>query len=125
MAVPYCSEGNTDRNAPSQHPIRPPQELRDKWKKEAPLGHVADYLIAQAAQWAWNQREPEIQAAADAELEACIRHLDVKGHHPTVLDDLRAARRARPLSWKERLLKAIGDGEKIEALRLLEALPDE
>ena len=28
MAVPYYSEGNTDRNPPSQHPIGPPQAIR-------------------------------------------------------------------------------------------------
>jgi hypothetical protein len=128
MAVPYYSEGNTDRNPPSQHPISPPQELRDKWRKEAPWDYrdyiqLSDYLIAQAAQWAWDQREPEIQARVDAELEACCEWLNY--NHPSVSTcHLREARRPKPLSWKERLLKAISDGEKIEALKLLEALPD-
>jgi hypothetical protein len=35
MAVPYCSEGNSDRNPPNQHPISPPPELVVQWCEEA------------------------------------------------------------------------------------------
>jgi len=141
MAVPYCSEGNTDRNPPSQHPISPPQELRDRWLDEAPDNSVYDYLIDKSSQWGWDQRAPEIQAAEDAELEACIRHLDLRGHHSTVLNDLRAARRPKPpsaIEQAESLIERHEDGwvpspaqwhvireGLAEGRRALEALPDE
>ena len=119
------------------------QELRDKWKKEAPLGHVADYLIAQAAQWAWNQREPEIQAAVDAEREACCEWLrtgpygaSIACHAEQMISDLRAARRPKHPSLKEQALnelsrlmsKQVGmfDGKPFDTIRqALETLPDE
>ena len=135
MAVPYISEGSTDRNPPSQYPISPPQELVQKWINEEP-GIYAEHIAARSAQWGWDQRAPEIQAAADAELEACIRHLNLRGHHSTVLNDLRAARRPKPSTLKERALndlsrlmsKQVGifDGKPFDTIRqALEALPDD
>jgi hypothetical protein len=125
MAVPYCSEGNSDRNPPSQHPISPPRKLRDEWLYEAPGNSNSDFLIDKSAQW-----------GADQELEACIRHLERRAHHPTVLDDLRAARRPKPPSLKEQALndlsllmsKQVGmfDGKPFFTIRkALELLPDE
>jgi hypothetical protein len=119
-----------------QHPVSPPQELRDKWRKEAPWDYrdyiqLSDYLIAQAAQWGWDQREPEIQAAADAELEACCAY--VQGYAECG-DSLRAARRRpKPLSLKEQALALLQPGEtrllnreQQDVIRqALEALPDE
>jgi hypothetical protein len=133
-----------------QHLSSPPQELRGKWRREAPLLPIpfSDYLIAQAAQWAWDQREPEIQAAADAELEACIDVLggqwewDIlsqctgwKEFRDQSEEILRAARRPKPPSLKE---QAIGLFKHRELhrdmvfnpqdvntiLQALEALPD-
>jgi hypothetical protein len=101
-----------------QHPSSPPAELRVKWRKEAPWDYrdydqLSDYIIAQAAQWAWDQREPEIQAAADAELEACCEWLRTGPHRPLIachaeqmISDLRAARRPKP-SLKEQALEAL------------------
>jgi hypothetical protein len=94
-----------------QHPSSPPEELRRQWMDECRGTYYPDFqhLIDRAAQWAWDQREPEIQAAADAELEACLRHFEhFEDHwHPqSVIDDLRAARRPKP-SLKEQALEAL------------------
>ena len=70
---------------------------------------LAQLVADKATRWAWDQREPEIQAAADAELEACLRHFEhFEDHwHPqSVIDDLRAARRPKP-SLKEQALEAL------------------
>ena len=142
MAVPYCSEGNTDRNAPSQHPISPPPpELVQLWWEEAiDLQKIpyTEHIAARAAQWGWDQRAPEIQAAADAELEACCaRQFRIYGNRAA--DDLRAARRPKPPSLKQQGLEAleahfaaIEAGEpayrpayKATIRRALEALPDD
>jgi hypothetical protein len=128
---------------PQQHPSSPPQELRVKWRKEAPWDYpdyiqtddLSDYLIAQAAQWAWDQREPEIQAAADAELEACLHHLRTEWYPQAVIDDLRVARRPEPPSLKAQALEQLGCiqtdlnkfgmGISTETIRrAIEALPD-
>jgi hypothetical protein len=125
-----------------QHPSSPPQELRVKWRKEAPWDYrdydqLSDYIIAQAVQWAWDQREPEIQAAAEAELEACLHHLHAEWYPQAVIDDLRAARRPKP-SLKEQALEALKahfdameagvpgyrPAHKAIIRRALEALPD-
>ena len=92
-----------------QHPSSPPQELRDKWRKEAPSDYrdyneLLDYIIAQASQWAWDRREPEIQAAADAELKACCAW--VQGYAECG-DSLRATRRPKPPSLKQQALEAL------------------
>ena len=90
---------------------------------------LAQRVADKAAQWAWDQREPEIQAAADAELEACCAW--VQGYAECG-DSLRAVRRPKPPSLKQRALKAHnrarcgsslpGDSDII--LHALEALPD-
>jgi hypothetical protein len=87
-----------------EHPITPPQELRDKWLDEAPNTSVYDYLIDSAAQW-----------GADQELEACCTFLEKE--YPWAIEterectnaskDLRAARRLKPPSLKEQALEAL------------------
>ena len=94
------------------HPITPPPELIEQWVAEACpecrltydefTGESIEILATRAAQW-----------GADQELEACLRHLDAKGHHPTVLDALRAARRPKPPSLKE---QALAELEKVDML---------
>ena len=60
----------------NQHPISPPRELVQQWWEEAvdylPTQKVAPYIAKRAAQWGWDHRAPQIQEAADAELEACL-----------------------------------------------------
>jgi hypothetical protein len=91
-----------------QHLSSPPQELRKQWMDEVRGTYYPDFqhLIDRAARWAWDQREPEIQAAADAELEACLRHFEDSWQPQSVIDDLRAARRPKP-SLKEQALEAL------------------
>lgn len=123
----------------SMKDLKVPQELRDKWRKEAPWDYrdyiqLSDYLIARAAQWGWDQREPEIRAAADAELEAICEwlHWQNLAWHSELIPSLRAARRSKPPSLKQCALNAHnrarcgsslpGDSDII--LQALEALPD-
>jgi hypothetical protein len=106
-----------------QPPITPPPELVQEWV----------YLIATctdievfsaAAQW-----------GADQELEACCEYLvRCAQWEPEDVTELRAARRLRPPSLKERALHELAavynrdeiDDSAYDAIRLaLEALPDD
>jgi hypothetical protein len=67
-------------------------------------------------------------AGADTELEGCcewlrLRQVTLEDH---LADKLRAARRPspKPISLKERLSKAIVEGDEKQALKLLEQLDD-
>ena len=83
-----------------QNQITPPLALIDQWWDEAkqnakydePIGPL---VATQAARWGANQ-----------ELEACCEWLKAEGYPGTVID-LRAARRPRSLSLKERALEAL------------------
>jgi hypothetical protein len=79
-----------------QHPITPPQELRDKWLDEAPNTSVYDYLIDSAAQW-----------GADQELKACCALMDDWGLDG---EDLMLCRRPKPPSLKKRIAAEIENG---------------
>jgi len=80
-----------------QHPITPPQELRDKWLDEAPNTSVYDYLIDSAARW-----------GSDQELEACCEYLvRCAQWEPEDVEELRTARRPQPPSLKEQALTAL------------------
>ena len=116
----------------TKHPITPPHELVARWKNhwfDAKIKHIdlEDYMLAQAAQWGWIQRwkdsEGELQGARDEELEACEKWVAVTISAPEAAE-LRAARRPKPPSLKERLSKAIIDGDERKALKLLEELDD-
>jgi hypothetical protein len=104
------------------NPITPPLELVQQWCLEAEEKHqptVAYSLVGQiatkAARW-----------GADTELEACCQEL------PSLVNFLRAARRPKPLSLKERALQAWvcveagTDDQTAMAVirRALEALPE-
>ena len=82
-----------------QHPITPPQELRDKWLDEAPNTSVYDYLIDSAAQW-----------GADQELEACCEWLKAD---PELVDEIRADRRPKPPSLKGQALAELAEWENV------------
>jgi hypothetical protein len=88
------------------------QQWEEDWH-HSKVKHIEfePYIAAQAAAW-----------GADMELEACCNLLTKQGFD--VVDDLRAARRPKPPSLKERLSKAITDGDEREALKLLEELDD-
>jgi len=97
------------------HPNTPPPELVQQWMTEyteTKPNCLATWLItARAAQWGWDQREPEIQAAADAELEACLRLVEIDGGEDAYdfARYIRAARRPKPPSLKEQALAALGE----------------
>lgn len=83
----------------TEHPITPPTELVRQWAVYK-TGHESPvqlwYNVAnQAARW-----------GADQELEACCEWFRVKGYHPEVYRDLRAARRPPP-SLKEQALQEL------------------
>jgi hypothetical protein len=96
--------------------LTPPPELVQQWDKGAlgthcripPYGY-SQFIANRAAQWGWDQRKPEIQAAADAELEACCEWFASKGYTVSLRAALRAARRPKPPSLKEQALTALKD----------------
>jgi hypothetical protein len=120
-----------------QHPITPPPELVGQWLGDRrlldPLPLAHHYLATRAAQWGSHQRgtinEAQLQERADQELEACCEWLKDPRHGPDMpllAKDLRAARRPRPPSLKERIAAAITEGNERTALLLLnEALPND
>ena len=80
------------------HPITPPPELMQQWMTEfygTPVvpGEACTDLATRAAQW-----------ASDQELEACCALMDDWGLEES---DLRAARRPKPPSLKERALETL------------------
>jgi len=106
----------------NQHPITPPPELVQQWEEDwhhSKVKHIEfePYIAAQAAQW-----------GADMELEACLRLVEIDGGEDAYdfARYIRAARRPEPKSpsLKERLSKAIVEGDERQALKLLEGLDD-
>jgi len=113
-----------------QHPITPPPELVQQWANTGPV--VLDeeswayemFIAHHAAQW-----------GSDAELEACCEYLvRCAQWEPEDVTELRAARRPRPPSLKERALHELAavynrdeiDDSAYDAIRLaLEALPND
>jgi hypothetical protein len=104
------------------HPITVPLELVEKWGHDANLSGVPyndehwayeQHIATRAAQW-----------GADQELKACLRLVEIDAGEDAYdfARYIRAARRPKPPSLKERLSKAIVDGDEREALKLLEQL---
>ena len=82
----------------TDHPITPPPELMKGWidawyNAKVKHANMTEFVAIQAARW-----------GADQELEACCGLLRQQGFD--VVDDLRAARRPKPPSLKERALQA-------------------
>ena len=112
-----------------QNQITPPLALIDQWWDEAkqnakydePIGPL---VATQAARWGANQ-----------ELDACVKWIEDCGYHPSVPEDLRAARRPKPTSLKELALEALEalptpagqvTADRLDTIRLaLEALPND
>jgi hypothetical protein len=101
------------------NPITPPPELVHQWADMLASGS-GQAVFAMAAQW-----------GADQELEACCEWFsaDVVSEVIDVVSELRAARRPKPPTRKERALKSL-DGlalpdDAFETIRFaLEALDD-
>ena len=123
-------------------PITPPSELVKQWITRWVDTCQQDcdfrtYLANQSAQWGWDQRgtinEAQLQERADQELEACIEWFaDARNHGfgydyaKIISAKIRAARRPKPPSLKERIAAAIAEGNERTALLLLnEALPND
>jgi hypothetical protein len=128
-------------------PITPPPELVRQWSIEAEQNHqptvaysLVTVLATRAAQWGADQQlkldaeqiEKAYQAGADQELEACCKELEYNFMPDS--RSLRAARRPKPPSLKERALHELAavynrdeiDDSAYDAIRLaLEALPDD
>lgn len=134
MAVPYYSEGNSDRNATNQHPISPPPGMAQRASLQALESFPDDesgaveideardeYIATFFAQW-----------GADQELEACCEWLNCN-YRSVNTCHLRNARRPKALSLKERALALLQPGEtrllnreQQDVIRqALETLPDE
>jgi hypothetical protein len=115
----------------AEYLITPPPELVQQWASEfygntiAP-GEASIAIANQAARW-----------GADTELEACCEHLERIWSPSDTIDSLRAARRPKPPSLKERALEGltrlVATGEffsdqmkDLDTIRrALEALPDD
>ena len=84
---------------PNQHPITPPPELVQQWCLHSNKHETADqfwrHIATQAAQW-----------GSDQELEACCEWLDRRLFGRDEIAELRADRRPKPPSLKERALQA-------------------
>jgi hypothetical protein len=84
-----------------QHPITPPPKLAAEWVAEIygdpaiPLHPITLQLIQRAAQW-----------GADQELEACLGEVSFLNSQ-ALADRVRAARRPKPPSLKDRALKGL------------------
>jgi len=106
-----------------KHPIAPPPELREQWIRDHSTCHA---LACQAAQWGFDQAnaniERKLQEAADRELEACCEWNN--DYRNGLGRQLRAARRPKPPSLKERIKQAISSGDTGLAIKLLEDLND-
>ncbi len=118
----------TDNN----HPITPPPELVEQWRT-APEYTTGKEMFTMVSVSTRRLQEVATQAArwgADQELEACCHLLRQQGFD--VVDDLRATRRPKPPSLKERALQAWAaveagtDDQTAMAVirRALEALPE-
>ena len=111
----------------TQHPITPPEELLEHWCAVGKSGNWQNALIL------------AYRAGADQELEACCLELvdgigRIHAEFPSCLaEDIRAARRLKPLSLKEQALESLermqdqyphlGNAKTIR--RALEALPND
>jgi len=108
-----------------KHPITPPPDKIHNLLQLEKTGYNIEQIIALAAQW-----------GADQELEACRAYLLTRPgeDHGILADELRAARRPKPLSLKEQALNDLTgaynanqiDDAMFENIRCaLEALPDD
>jgi hypothetical protein len=119
------------KSVSESHVIQVPEELVGGWISEIwhdgtpihPSVQVAAsdlLLVNKAAQWGYDQREPELQERADQELEACCDCILDAYSDSAVTGDarlidkrilvqrLRAARRPKPPTLADQGLKALG-----------------
>jgi hypothetical protein len=100
------SKSSPDNLQIRSYDITPPSELMQQWRSEWIYNAPGDldelgFLATRAAQW-----------GADTELEACCEWLVSEGwfkYEHEAVEDLRAARRPKPLSLKEQALDVLKD----------------
>lgn len=134
----------------TDHPITPPPELVEQWRREPEYAYDTQpktMVTMTADRWIqyWKTSEGELQKARDEELEACCDWLgvqetrspqwfDLRHDACALVSDLRAARRPKPPSLKEQALEALaaieGDfntvGDRADTIRrALESLPND
>ena len=112
----------------TDHPITPPPELRQLWAQQAQRMSPRDPV-----EWMQHVSEEAAQWGADQELEACCEWLAVAWKSYAAVE-LRADRRPKPPSLKERALDELHisfdrgylkEGAADTIRRALEALPDD
>jgi DNA replication protein DnaC len=96
----------------NQHPITPPPELVQQWRKSGPADVAVNnayecHIASLAAQW-----------GADQELEACCEWLKKNTDYHMTIEFLRAARRPKPPTLKEQAL-AVLEEEPEDAKELI------
>jgi len=105
--------------------MEPTREQLAGWIADATQGNVDEFI--------WNVARLAYAAGADAELEACCEWAccEWPGGHLESGIELRAARRPKPLSLKQRALKALNEVDVPFPATLdpiyeaLESLPDD
>jgi hypothetical protein len=96
--------------------VKVPPELFAEWRNDAAGTQwmdsrtIAAKLVDRAAQWGYDLREPELQQAADQELEAICETIARRGW-PKLAADLRTVRRPKPPSLAEQGI------EELESLK--------
>jgi hypothetical protein len=101
-----------------EHPITPPPELVEQWY---------DAIDDESTSWKQQLATRAAQWGADQELEACIdwmKRMGYWGDDGKAIPALRAARRPKPPSLKDRLTVALQNEDIGTALRLVEQLDD-
>ena len=113
----------------TDHPITPPPELVQQWLSEPEYGAPGQVTLHTLSEPRLTQIAiRSAQWGADQELEACCAFAEsqpwglVNGPH--VADVIRAARRPKPPSLKDRLTVALQNEALGTALRLVEQLDD-
>jgi hypothetical protein len=95
--------------------VKVPPELFAEWRNDAAGTRwmdsrtIAAKLVDRAAQWGYDLREPELQQAADQELEACCEYLQSE-IGPLEAAHFRAAMRPKPPTLAEQGMKALNKG---------------
>jgi hypothetical protein len=93
-----------------QHPITPPPELVEQWRKEPEYtdGNKLVTMVTMTTDRLMQLCEKSAQHGADQELEACCEWLVRNYNYPEAGNPLRATRRPKPPTLKDQALGALG-----------------
>jgi hypothetical protein len=107
----------------TDHPIIPPPELVQQWRTEPEYASANQLLtmVSMTQNRLMELCQKSAQYGADQELEACCEYLvRCAQWEPEDVDELRAARRPKPMSLKEQALQALS-----EAVKMADDVPPE